>query len=112
MNSINNFSVSFHNEKIIEFLASHFYSIEKSKIISLPKSILYSIITNEKLKLENEDSLYSFIHQIFSNNNNDENNVNIVQFYELVDFSSLSQKNFADFLEKRQIPRLSNLRWF
>lgn len=102
LNSINNFSVSFHNEKIIEFLASHFYSIEKSKIISLPKSILYSIITNEKLKLENEDSLYEFIKEIFSQTTNEikeESSFNEIMFYEEIEFSSLSERKFNEFIE-------------
>lgn len=102
---------AFDDEKVLEFIANNFYSIDRNKLLALPKPVLYSMLSNDKLKIENEDSLYSFIHQIFSNNNNDENNVNIVQFYELVDFSSLSQKNFADFLEKFDPTSMSTLLW-
>lgn len=106
----------FEDEKLIEFVANNFYSIEQQKLLALPKSVLYSIVSNDKLKIENEDSLYSFIQSLFPNNITSEkdiydDDVNIVHFYEIVDFSSLNQKNFADFLDNFDPTSMSASLW-
>lgn len=47
----------FNYKSVINYIASHFYSIDENKIISLPLSIIYSIISNENLVIDSEDSL-------------------------------------------------------
>lgn len=109
---------SFEDDRIIQFIASHFHSIDQLKLLSLPKCVLYSIISSEKLKIENEDSIYLFIKQAFNNINdtcNDKNiyddDISIMQFYELIDFSSLSQKNFYDFIDNFDPTLMSTFLW-
>ena len=53
----------FNYVNIINYIASHFYLIDEEKLLELPKRILYSILTNENLQLQNEDSLFSFIQK-------------------------------------------------
>ena len=59
------FNGFFEDRQIIDFISSHFYKIESNKLMTLPKSILYSIISNPKLIINNEDSLLEFINQLF-----------------------------------------------
>ena len=74
--------------------------------LNFPKTILYSIVSNKNLQLENEDSLIDFISQIYSNErseyseNEETEDINIIDFYELVNITALSEQKFQDFLEK------------
>lgn len=52
------------NSEIINYISSHFHSIDKAKLLSLPVDILEKIILNENLKLQNEDQLVDFIDEI------------------------------------------------
>ena len=109
LNSKNKFSLSFQNKKAIEFLSSNFFSIEKSKLICLPKPILYSIITSDKLKLENEDSLYEFIKEIFAEN--EDESFNEIMFYEEIEFTALSENEFNDFIENFNQNEMTEILW-
>lgn len=92
----------FNYNYIIDYIASHFYSIEKSDLFHLPRPILLSIISNSHLKLDTEDTLFSFILQIF-NDENDENDdddeeTSINNFLEKVNFLRLSENNLREAL--------------
>jgi hypothetical protein len=49
----------------LKFIASHFYGFlhRLDALKALPVSLLYEIISHGSLRVENEDSLYNFIHQ-------------------------------------------------
>lgn len=66
--------MNFNISSITEKISSHFYQIDKKKLFNLPRPIIFSIISNEHLKTENEDSLLDFIQEIFSKSNEDEEN--------------------------------------
>lgn len=90
-------------ETIIDFIANHFYLIEEEKLLKIPKNILYSILCNQKLKLKNEDSLFDFINKLFeennnSNNDNDDEYPSKTEFYETIEFTSLSEEKMNEFL--------------
>lgn len=80
---------------IIKCIASHFYSIDETKILSLPREIIHSIISSEYLVIESEDSLFEFIEKLFIEKDNDE----FVSFLEEVDFEKLSECKFNHFIE-------------
>lgn len=116
----------FTDEHIIEYIASHFYSIDEDKLLQLPRPILYTIITHKKLKLKNEDSLFSFIQKIFSNENydlefdedeeeddrfEDSEEISILSFYEAIDFSSLSPSKFQEFVENFKSSKMTKTLW-
>lgn len=52
--------------KSIECIASNFFLIDKEKIIDLPKTVFYSILTNDKLTIESEDSLLDVIEEFMN----------------------------------------------
>lgn len=65
-------SMQYYNyNNIIDYIAANFHRIEKSKLLPLPKSILFLIISNNKLKLYNENSFFDFIQQIFKTDENE-----------------------------------------
>ena len=77
--------------------------IDESKLLNLPNSIMYSIISNSHFKIEDEDSFFDFINNFFANNqnnNNEDNEFDIIEFYEKVEFSQLSKNKFSEFLSK------------
>ena len=85
---------------LIDVISSNFYQIDKNKLKSLSKPILYKIISNEHLKIESEDSLFEFINEIlegFDDENNDEK-LTIFDFYEQIEFVGLSEEKFKEFV--------------
>lgn len=103
---------------IIDFISSNFYSIDRTSLLKYPKKVLLSIISNKNLQLESEDSLFDFINEIYSNeysefsvNEEPENNINIINFYEQVDISALSDQKFQDFLEQMNPYNINSTIW-
>lgn len=89
-------SMQYYNyNNIIDYISANFHRIDKSKLLPLPKSILFLIISNNKLKLYNEDSLFDFIQQIFETDEND-SELNKNNFLEKVNFLRLSQEKLND----------------
>lgn len=109
---------------IIDYVSSHFYLIDEKQLLQLPKSIIYSIITNKNLKLINEDQLLTFIEQVFSKEEYEENmtdstyseeeddeNISIANFYETVNFMELSTDKFNEFIESFQSNEMTQMLW-
>lgn len=113
--SLSNFDYS----NIINTIASQFYSINENKLLQLPKSILYRIITNDNLKLKNEDSLFSFIQKIFlkyseeeeEDYDDSEEKISMVSFYEAVEFLELSESKFEEFVRNFDSNEMSKKLW-
>ena len=68
----------------------------------MPKPVLYSIISNENLKIKHEDSLVDFIWSLFQERNNDiddddvDDTFNIISFLELVEMGNLTEEKFCE----------------
>lgn len=112
-----NFYILKYYEYFLSIIASHFFRIEKEKLLKLPKIIVYSILSNPQLKVANEDMLVDFIDELFSRENNCEekstttSKLNKVDFYELIEFTSLSENKFKEFLHKFDISELATPLW-
>lgn len=113
---------AFDYTNIINFIAAHFYLIDEEKLLQLPRKFLYLILTNEHLQLKNEDSLFSFIQKIFLNldeeeeeeelsDDEDDEKISIISFYETIEFSSLSESKFIEFIENFNSKRMTKLLW-
>lgn len=105
--------MSLNSKSMADVIASKFYSLDKELLLKLSKSVLYSIISSDELKLTSEDSLLDFIDQIFSidENNKDSDEFNKTAFYELVDFSELSEDRFREFINSLNPNELSSPLW-
>lgn len=98
---------------LIEFISMNIESIDINKLLNFSKKILFMIISNEKLKFKKEDSFVDFIYKIFSNDADisDENEPNIISFFEKVDMSKLSKNKFIEFLQKLNPNEISTSLW-
>lgn len=100
--------------EIIDFLSKNFYLLDKNELLKLNKSILFSIISNDHLTIENEDILLDFINQIFKVKNH-KNEIgdekSIIEFYEKVEFSELSEQKFHEFIVAFDISEMTNELW-
>lgn len=105
------FNHHFNYANAIEYLSGHFYSIDKEKLKQLPRSILLSIISSPQLRIENEDSLLDFVQEIFDEKDKDDEDIGINEFYEQIDFLSLSEEKFHEFLEKFEINEITQTIW-
>lgn len=102
----------FDYSKAINFVSSHLYSINDQRLKKLPKTVLYSLISNANLKIRSEDWLFDFINQIFKGNKREsEEEISISEFYEQVNFLALSEAKFEEFLENFEISEMTNSIW-
>lgn len=101
-------------QDVIDSLSSKFSEIETSKLFSLPKRILHSVISNEHLKIESEDALVDFIHNVFSEKKEEEENedeMTLISFYEEVEMGSLSDEKFREVLLKIDASKITARLW-
>lgn len=112
-------SDKFNYTNIINFISSHLYLIESNQLIHLPKSLLYSLISNPNLKVKSEDPLFNFIHDIFAKTDtekphtpeNEDYDYNLITFYELIEPKNLSSAKFCEFLRSLNLNELTNSVW-
>ena len=95
---------------IIDFLASHFYLIDEEKLLTIPKHFLYSILSNQNLKLKNEDSLLDFINKLFEQAAAEDESLKI-EFYEIIEFTSLSENKMREFLSDFNSNEMTKSLW-
>ncbi|KAK8887933.1 hypothetical protein M9Y10_038992 [Tritrichomonas musculus] len=101
----------------IKYIASHLYSIDKSQIIKLPINVFYSIIKNDELKIESEDSLLELIESFFSEpryvNDEKEKEVKLseIDFCEELRFEFLTEEKFKEFIDKFDVNEMTADLW-
>ena len=97
---------------IVDQIASQFYKIDQKRLKNLPLQIVYDIISSEKLKLESEDSLLDFINELFSEKvEDDENELKLIDFYEHIEFSQLTEEKLDEFLDEFNINQITATIW-
>lgn len=112
------FYPDFNFNEVLDFLASNFFALDKEKILLLPRSIIYKIISNSHLKLESEDSFLDFILRVFQTDSEEDqkrekndDDFSIIEFYEKVDFYGLSENRLLEFLDDFDINEMSTTLW-
>ena len=96
----------------IEFISSLFYEFcenHKDDLESLQIDTLNQIVTNEKLKLNDEDQLLKFIYSIYSKETVDSNNSSIL--YESVHFINVTSNLICEFIEVFNLNGITNSIW-
>lgn len=86
---------------IISAISRLLYLIDGEKIKLIPRNILYEIICNDELKIISEDFLLDIINDIFENGENEPNeeDPSIMDFYEEIDIDNLSESKFIDIFQ-------------
>lgn len=108
----------FPMQDVVDVISRNFSEIESKKLICLSKRSLLSVISNEHLKLENEDELVDFIHEIFRGQEEEDVNVafcedepDLVSFYEELEMSGLSDEKFKEILMKIEASKMTARLW-
>lgn len=97
---------------LVEQVATNFSLIEPEKLLTLPMPFQYAIISNPRLRIESEDSLYDYIVELFENKQtHDDEFYDDILFYEQIEFSALSPEKLNDFLSKLEIGEITNGLW-
>lgn len=100
----------FREDECIKFISKNFYKYEKVNLLKLPKTILYSIISNKELIIQSEDYLFDFINELFSSNSN-ESEIDITTFYEQIDYNFLSDDKFIQFINTINSDQINSQIW-
>lgn len=98
---------------LIDEIAEQISSKDEQKLKLLPKSILYLILKSDHFNFDDSDVLINIINQLFSKSDpyDDDEIKNINNFYELVDFSKLTPKNFNDIISKIDYTQITGQLW-
>ena len=84
-------------EDMIQFISEHFEEVDKEKMKNLPNEVISDIFQNEKLKLQEEDSLLEFILKLYEE---DPSNSNL---FEYVQFANVSEEKLKQFVDEFQV---------
>ena len=82
-------------EDMIQFISEHFEEVDKEKMKNLPNEVISDIFQNEKLKLQEEDSLLEF--KLYEE---DPSNSNL---FEYVQFANVSEEKLKQFVDEFQV---------
>lgn len=95
----------------IEILCDHL-SKEKVdiKLTNLPKTIFYSIVTNENFKVADNDKLFEIVNTIISNDESEEKIKNI-ELYETVDMTKLSENKLKEMVLNLDYTEMTGTMW-
>lgn len=91
--------------------------IEAKKIIGLPSAVFYSILMNDKLTIDSEDSLLDLIEEFMNKEETEEPNSSTkdflrdIYFYEEVNFDFLSETKLKEFIEKFDMNEMTVPLW-
>lgn len=90
---------------IINYIAYHFEDIDKDQLINLDSEVLEEIISNESLRLNNEDSLFDFILSLYKDDQSYSN------LFEYIQFSNISEDSLLSFIEIFEISNINEKIW-
>ena len=100
-----------YSTDILKHVSSHFYELDKKELISLPRCIIYSIISSEFLVVESEDSLFEFIEEIFKEKKESKDEEDKISFYEGLEVTMLSENKFNELIDQIEIEYLTKKLW-
>ena len=95
------FSSRFGNLR--DFVASHFYEIEKDILDNLDLETIQILLSSHSLKIEDEDSLYDFVKS------RSENDIRFASLFEFIYFEYLSVNRIEDFASFARENLLENI---
>lgn len=91
--------------EIITYIANHFEDIDKEQIRNLQYEIIEEIISNEYLRLNNEDSLLEFVLSLYSEDHSYSN------LFEYIQFSNVSEDSLFSFVDEFEIESINKQIW-
>ena len=91
-----------------DFVASHFYELEKGLLDDLDLETTQILLSSPKLQIEDEDSLYDFVRS------RSENDLRFASLFEFVYFEYLSVdriENFSSFVNENLLEKINSGIW-
>lgn len=106
----NNFSdendhISQKIHEIISFISNNFEEIDKEEIKRFPIFILEQILNEDTLKINDEDSLFNFVLELY------EEDHSYSPLFEYVLFNNISEKSLEAFIDKFNIEDINSKIW-
>lgn len=104
----------FDISEVFDDIAKNFESVDKKSLLNLPKNVIYTIISNKNLVIDNEDSLFDFIVDMFEGDDckdDDDDEYNLLLFFEKVEMKNLSEKKCFEYIQKIDPNKMNGLIW-
>lgn len=104
-------SANFHTnddlnlDKLIDYIASHFSEIPKEKKKSIDIYFIEKVFESESFKIEDEDSLLSFILELY----NFDNKYSVL--FQYVVFQNVTEKTLEEFIKQFNIEYINSSIW-
>ena len=92
-------------EKLILIVSKEFEQVSKEKMKYLGYDMIERIISNDELKLKDEDSLFEFITELYLNDRT------YSPLFEYVSFNNISNQNLEEFIKIFDIEYLNQGTW-
>lgn len=92
-------------KRIIDFVSNNFENLDKEKLKKMSPEVIEMIISNENLKLSEENSLFQFVLDLY-----DEDHSNS-RLFEYVLFNNVSEELIQIFIQKFDIKYLNTNIW-
>lgn len=102
---VNSKSRYFNDNQLLSFIASHFYQLDQERLKNLPLPVIEMILFNSKLVVNDEDSLLSFINQLY------EKDSSFSVLFGAVHFINVSKLILEEFLGEFKIEDLDTNIW-
>lgn len=92
-------------DELIKFISSHFSTIPKEEMKSLTNDELEQILSNESLRIHDEDELFKFVSEIYKENRNN------FFLFDFVIFSNLNEESLHNFIEEFNYDDMDEVIW-
>ncbi|KAK8887458.1 hypothetical protein M9Y10_038503 [Tritrichomonas musculus] len=101
-----------YDSDLIDEISSKLSKNDDKELKAIPKKILHLILHSEHFKFEDSDFLFDIINEIFSREKNEEyEEYDITSFYEMIDFTKMSQRKFEKFISNLDYRELTLSLW-
>lgn len=106
-------SLPFCKESLIEYISSHFYLIDKKRLLQMSKKNLYLIVSNPQLRIKDESALFEFINELYLNADLENENEMPTKsdFYEEVVISELKSDEQKTFIKNIESDEMTSQLW-
>lgn len=90
---------------IVTYIANHFEDIDKEQLRKLQFEVIEEIISNDSLRMNNEDSLLEFVLSLY------EDDHSYSSLFEYVQFSNVSEDSLYSFVDVFEIENINGKIW-
>ena len=105
----------FDISEVFDEMAKKFDLIDKKCLKNLPKSVIYTVISNKNLVVESEDSLFDFVMDVFESDESEKceenDEYNLMLFLEKIELGNLTEKKCAKYIQQIDPNKITGTIW-